>query len=92
MDYQMMDAAAIPVISGWVGMAKGYIPREWFKKFLPLLAIICGLIYSFGIKAPCADVFQTIIIGITLGLGSIGAHSAVKNGIEKANGLKPPAV
>lgn len=89
-EFTLMDASAIPIISGWVGMLKDVIPDEWKKKSLPLLAILCGMIYAFSIKQDCGGVMESIIMGFTLGLGSVGAHSAVKNGIEKANGVTPP--
>lgn len=89
MDYQLMDAAAIPVISGWVMKAKEFLPPEWYKKGLPFLAILCGIIYAFALREPCADIGQTVVMGVTIGLGSIGAHSATKNAAERI--IKPAA-
>jgi hypothetical protein len=86
MEYGLTDAAAIPVISGWVMKAKDFLPEEWYKKGLPILAILCGIIYSFALREPAGDVYQTIAMGISVGLGSIGAHSATKNVVEKING------
>lgn len=90
-EHLINDAVAIPVISGWVAMAKGYIPADMRKKFMPFLAMICGLVYAFSLREAQVDVIQSVITGITLGLGAVGAHSAVKNGVEKANGVTPPA-
>jgi len=89
MEFEMMDAAAIPVISGWIMKAKDFLPKSWCKKGLPFLAILCGLAYSFALRAPCSDVTQTVIIGLTLGLGAIGAHSSAKNAFEQVDGGNP---
>ena len=89
-EHLINDAAAIPVISGWIAMIKDMVPDEWKKKFLPVLAIICGLVYAFSMRDARVDVFQSIIMGVTLGFSAVGAHSAVKNGLEKIDGSDTP--
>ena len=90
MDFGTADLTAIPIISGWVGILKGLIPDEWKKKGLPILSVICGLIYAFSIKDNCGTAMNAMMMGVTLGLSAVGTHSALKNGIEKVNGVKPP--
>lgn len=48
------------------------------KKFLPLVALVIGVILSV-VYLGQGDIKKGILIGIWLGLGAVGLHSGIKN-------------
>ncbi len=72
-------AAIVPVIVAFLGVIKssGIIPN----RFLPLLALLAGLIIG-GFLAK-GDIIEWLIIGGGLGASAIGVHSGIKNTLQK---------
>jgi len=67
------------VVIGLVEVAKRLGMSE---KFSPLLALILGLGFSFMGFTANADLTQTIVGGIIIGLSAVGLYSGTKNVIE----------
>jgi len=81
MEYSVYDIALIPVIIALVGIVgKAGVPARW----QPLVALVLGLAGGFIYIAP-GDPRQAVLVGIVMGLSSIGAYSGVKNTVEKRN-------
>lgn len=72
-------AAIVPVIVAMLGVIKSaqIIPN----RFLPLLALLAGLIIGGFIAN--GDVIEWLIIGGGLGASAIGVHSGIKNTLDK---------
>lgn len=70
--------ALIPIIVAFVQAIKHseLIPN----RYLPLLAITAGMIFGFFIEV---EPIKAIILGGSLGLSAIGAHSGIKNSLKK---------
>ena len=69
----------VPVLVGLLSAVKssGLIP----SRFIPLLAIIAGLTFGFFIAD--GDIYEALVIGGGLALSAIGAHSGIKNTLQK---------
>jgi len=67
------------VVIGLVEVAKKLGMSE---KFAPLLALILGLGFAFMGFTANADLTQTIVGGIIIGLSAVGLYSGTKNVIE----------
>ncbi len=67
------------VVIGLVEVAKKLGMSE---KFAPLLALILGLGFAFMGFTANADLIQTIVGGIIIGLSAVGLYSGTKNVIE----------
>jgi len=67
------------VVIGLVEVAKKLGMSE---KFAPLLALILGLGFAFMDFTANADLTQTIVGGIIIGLSAVGLYSGTKNVIE----------
>jgi hypothetical protein len=79
MDY--VDGAASVVVVGYVNLLRQYVPEKWqFKQLNVLLAIACGILYSFQMKAPVpkADIMNTAMAGVVVGLAASGIYSGGK--------------
>ncbi len=67
----------IPVIIAVVEVAKGL---GFNQKFAPVLAVILGQIFAFGVAYFGNTVeFAAMIQGLVGGLGAVGLYSGVKN-------------
>jgi len=67
------------VVIGLVEVAKKLGMSE---KFAPLLSLILGLGFAFMGFTANADLTQTIVGGIIIGLSAVGLYSGTKNVIE----------
>jgi Kef-type K+ transport system membrane component KefB len=79
MDYTVYDIAIIPLIVALVGLSGkiGVGPR-----FLPLVALVLGLAGGLVYVAP-EDPQKAVLVGLVMGLSSIGTFSGVKNTVER---------
>lgn len=81
MGIEYMGYLIMPIIVGLCQAIKGF---DIEKKFVPVIALILGLIFS--VIMGNADFAEIIFRGLTLGLGAVGLYSAttnVKEGIDK---------
>lgn len=70
--------ALVPVIVGLTELLKRTgVPN----KFLPVVALFLGLFLAFYYLVP-GDPKQAVLLGIVLGLSSIGLFSGTKNTIQ----------
>ena len=79
MDY--VDGAASVVVVGYVNILNQYIPEKWrIKQIQVLLAILCGILYSFQLKHPVpkGDWMNTAMAGVVVGLAASGIYSGGK--------------
>lgn len=78
MDFTVYGIALVPVIIALVGVInKLGVP----SRYLPAAAIVLGLLGGIFYLAP-GDPKKGILIGIVMGLTSVGAYSGVKNTFE----------
>lgn len=71
---------AVGLIVGLIEVAK---KMGFPKKFAPILAIAIGLLASYGYHFyETHPVYETIVIGLAIGLAAVGAYSGSKNVIE----------
>jgi hypothetical protein len=79
MDFTVYDIALVPLIMAIIGlMKKNGVPTKW----LPLISLVLGLGGGFVYIAP-NDPKEAVIVGLVMGLSAIGAHSGLKNSVEK---------
>jgi hypothetical protein len=77
-EFQAYDIALVPIIVGLVGVARSAgLPARW----LPLVAIMLGLVSGFVYIAP-DEPPKAALSGIVMGLSAIGAWSGTKNTIQ----------
>ena len=78
MDFQAYDIALIPLIVGVVAIFTGLgLP----KKFAPLVAVVLGVIVGIVYLAP-GELAKGILVGVALGLSSVGLYSGTKNTVQ----------
>ena len=69
----------VPLLVAFLSAIKnsGLIP----SRFIPLLAMIAGLTIGFFIAD--GKIYDALVIGGGLALSAIGAHSGIKNSLQK---------
>lgn len=71
--------ALVPVIVGLLEFLKRFgVP----KQFIPLLSMVLGIFMGFFYLAP-GDTPRALLLGIVLGLASIGLFSGTKNTLQR---------
>lgn len=81
MNYE--DAAAVPMINGWVEIVKRFIPDR-FHRFLPLAAMAFGVLYAFAIKpGKVENPIERGMVGLVLGLTAAGAFEGARHLLAK---------
>ncbi|WP_199620656.1 hypothetical protein [Paenibacillus alkalitolerans] len=84
MEFQAYDIALVPIIVGLVGVARtAGLPARW----LPLLAVVLGLVSGFVYIAP-DEPQKAVLSGVVMGLSAIGAWSGTKNTIQSLRSKK----
>jgi L-cystine uptake protein TcyP (sodium:dicarboxylate symporter family) len=79
MDFQIYGLALVPLLIAVVAVfTKLGLP----KKFAPVVSNVLGIVVGIVYLAP-GDIKQGIIIGLALGLSSVGLYSGTKNTIGK---------
>ncbi|HZG55311.1 hypothetical protein [Paenibacillus sp.] len=79
MDFEVYDIALIPIVIALVRLAGSMgVP----SRLLPAVALALGLVGGFVYLAP-DDPKRAALVGVVLGLSAIGAHSGIKNTIER---------
>lgn len=76
----MEQAILVAIVIGLTEVIKRATGLE--KRYIPLLAVILGVILSF-IGAYLGVISATLISGITAGLVSVGLFSGIKNTFKK---------
>lgn len=73
--FSVYGLALVPVVVGLTELLKKVgVP----KSIIPVASIVLGLLFSFFYLAP-GDPKKAILIGLVLGLSSIGLYSGTKN-------------
>lgn len=78
MDFQIYDIAIIPLIVGIVSL---FTTIGLPKKFAPIVAVVLGILIGVFYIAP-GDVLKGILVGIAVGLSSVGLYSGTKNTVQ----------
>lgn len=81
-DLMAWDAAAIPVVAGFVAVLKRRLPQNW-SAFLPLVSIALGIVYAMTYRPGCQMSAECMFAGFQVGLMATGLHSSFKNATEK---------
>lgn len=78
MDITIYDVALIPLITALVGLLRqaGLSPR-----FAPLVAVVLGVVAGIVYVAP-DEPAKGVLVGLALGLSSVGLYSGVKNTVQ----------
>ena len=74
-------AALVPLVVGLTEVVKNFINLQKYNKFIPLIAIVIGILLSILVTP--ATIFTIIGSGIFIGLTASGLYSAgstIKNG------------
>jgi L-cystine uptake protein TcyP (sodium:dicarboxylate symporter family) len=80
MEFNVYDVGLLPLIIGLVAVATSLgLP----KKLAPVLALILGVLSGVVYLAP-DNAAQGVLVGIALGLASVGLYSGAKNTVEKS--------
>ena len=75
----LMDGGAVGVIVGWVQVVKSMVDDSW-NRWLPLLAIILGVIYAVAVNPQKEQpIFAQIGKGVILGFTPAGTFKGVKS-------------
>lgn len=75
MDFTVYDIGLLPLIIGLVAVATTLgLP----KKLAPVLALVLGILSGVVYLAP-DNAAQGVLVGIALGLASVGLYSGTKN-------------
>lgn len=78
---QAYDVTILPIIVALVaGLTRAGMPRKLAPAASVILGILAGLVYI----AP-HDPKEAVLIGVALGLASVGLHSGAKNTIESVD-------
>lgn len=72
------DAAAIATVLAWVQLVKTYIPKSWWDKACPALAILSGLMYGLSIRPADQTLLAGAASGLFLGLAAAGTFVAAR--------------
>jgi mannose/fructose/N-acetylgalactosamine-specific phosphotransferase system component IIC len=79
MDFQIYGLALIPLLVAVIAMLTTLgLP----KRFAPVISVVLGVVVGIIYLAP-GDIKQGVLIGIALGLSSVGLYSGTKNTIGK---------
>lgn len=82
------DAGAAGVIIGWVQVVKGIIPESW-SKWLPLVAIALGVVYTLVVNPSLEQpIAAQIGKGIMIGFTAAGAFTGIKRLANKTGRKK----
>ena len=85
MDYEVYGIILMPIIVGLLEVVK---QLNINKKFIPLISVITSIILSI-IFSPDGDYRKSLLIGLQLGLSSVGLYSSGKCIMEnKSQGKK----
>lgn len=77
-DITVYDVALIPLITALVGLFRQLgLPTRW----APLVAVAFGVVAGIVYVAP-HDLAQGVLVGLAIGLSSIGLYSGVKNTVQ----------
>lgn len=80
MEFTIYDVAVVPLIIGLVSVLTSIgLP----KKFAPVVSLVLGVLAGVIYVAP-NDPAQGAIVGLALGLASVGLYSGAKNTLEGA--------
>lgn len=71
-------AVLVPIILGLIEVAK---MLRFPKRFAPLLALIFGIISGI-VYVDSGDLAKDILVGIGIGLASVGLYSGTKNTVS----------
>lgn len=86
MDFMGIEYRGYLVLPIIVGLCQIFKNFDIETKFIPIIALIFGLIFSAIMDG--SDYAEIIFRGLTLGLGAVGLYSAttnVKEGIDESN-------
>ena len=87
--FNFEDSAAMVTITGWVQVVKRWLP-ETLAAWMPLVAILCGVMYATGAKpGGTRNLVESIVLGVMLGLSACGTFEVAKNAAEKMKPAKP---
>lgn len=79
MDFQIYGLALIPLLVAVIAVLTNLgLP----KQFAPVVSVVLGIVVGIVYLAP-GDIKQGIMIGLALGLSSVGLYSGTKNTIGK---------
>ncbi|NLW43792.1 MAG: hypothetical protein GXY92_01250 [Syntrophomonadaceae bacterium] len=80
MSHDYMLTMAIPIINGLAEVAKrAGLPN----RYVPLLAVILGLIAGIGLRNPQDSITVAILEGLVIGLSAVGLYSGTRNVLGK---------
>lgn len=79
MDFQVYGLALVPLLIAVIAMLTTLgLP----KRFAPVISVALGVVVGIIYLAP-GDIKQGVLIGMALGLSSVGLYSGTKNTIGK---------
>jgi len=79
MEFQVYGLALIPLLIAIIAVFTNLgLP----KKFAPVVSVVLGIVVGIIYLAP-GDIKQGVIIGLALGLSSVGLYSGTKNTMKK---------
>ena len=78
MDFQVYDIAIIPLI---VGVVAVFTTLGLPKKLAPVVSVILGILAGIFYLSP-EDISKGVLVGLTLGLSSVGLYSGTKNTVQ----------
>lgn len=76
-----LDPRYISIVPVLIGLCYGLQVAGMPKRFIPIMALVGGLIIGFMIAE--GEIIEGLIIGGGLSLSAIGTHSGIKNTINK---------
>ena len=75
-----LDPRYISIVPVLIGLLYGLQVAGMPKRFIPIMALVAGLI--IGIVIAEGDIIEGLIIGGGLAVSAIGTHSGIKNTIK----------
>ncbi len=85
MSHEYIITVAIPVINGLAEVAKR---AGLSSRYVPLLAVILGLIAGIGLRNPEESIAVAVLEGLVIGLSAVGLYSGTRNFLGKSSNGK----
>lgn len=85
MSHEYIITVAIPVINGLAEVAKR---AGLSSRYVPLLAVILGLIAGIGLRNPEESIAVAVLEGLVIGLSAVGLYSGTRNFLGKRSNGK----
>ncbi|MGE5544120.1 MAG: hypothetical protein ACM3UW_04030 [Bacillota bacterium] len=85
MSHEYFTTMAIPVINGLAEVAKR---AGLSNRYVPLLAILLGLLAGIGLRNPEESIAIAVMEGLVIGLSAVGLYSGTRHVLGKTSSGK----